>query len=205
VKGKPTKGPARDLSGLECQTQPPQTGRQDQIPDRRTRSATKRPELIPLSLEKKAQLRFHWLAPAGSEKERAILKALEADKAFFDEYLARPVDESDTGQQLFWRAAKRSYMGHAYDVAMQRHREAHLTPDQFHVAVLLTRGYKNAEIATLLGYSEIWVKKRVADIKEAMSPWAKSREEDHITDLNDSTDAASNKVRLDIARWFLGL
>lgn len=143
-----------------------------------------------------AERRNNWLAPAGSLQERRMFEKLakqqgleEKDRALVYAYLAKP-DGFAERNALFWHAAKKQILGPVvYDTALRRHKE--LSPAEWLVACLISQGFKQDEIASMVVKALPTIEKTIASIKE------KIRQE---------FKYASEAVTLgEIVRWFLGL
>jgi hypothetical protein len=168
-----------------------------------------------LSAKARKQLRkqartFHerdWLAPAGSVREKQLLRGwlkhgglsreerdltLERigkdERDLIREHMSNP-DEFAKRNALFWHAAKKSVLGYSYDVAMERHRK--LDDSEFLVACLTVRGLKQKEIASLAYMGESMVDKIIGRLKVKI---AQDRECD-----------AETVDRIEIGPWFFGL
>lgn len=149
-----------------------------------------------LTSEEKEKLRNNWLAPAGSAEERRFLKQWasqkeisEEDRALVYAWISKP-DGFEKRNEGFWRAAKRSVLGGVvYESAMERQKK--LTWDEWLIACLITQGFKQREIATMVGESLSTIEKTIASIKDKI-----------MSDFGYMVEAVKPVT---VARWFLGL
>lgn len=140
----------------------------------------------------------HWLAPAGSKREKQFLSQLgkleglsKEDRDLLDEWKRNPKAPIDYNLP-FWRAAKKPVLGTVvYELAMERHRK--LNNLEWLVAYFTVQGKKQEEIAQLTGVSPRMVDEVISTVKYKISQ-----------DLQDENE--DEKVGLvQIARWFFGL
>lgn len=157
----------------------------------------KKTQLELFTPEKKQDLYDNWLAPAGSVREKQFLRRWatrkeldEATRALVHQWLKKP-DGFAKRNEGFRRAAKRFFLGDVvYETAMERHRKLP-RGREWEVACLTAEGYKQDQIADLLGKSPRTVDGIVQNIRRII-----------VQDFD--CDIESVNIAL-ISRWFLGL
>lgn len=143
--------------------------------------------------------KFHernWLAPAGSEQEKQLLRNWakhgglnQKDLQLIHEWLKNP-DEFPSRHGEFWGAAKERMMGAvAYAIVRERHKR--LDDKEWLVAYFTVEGLGQKEIANLAHISERTVDNIIRSVKDKITQ-----------DLN--SDIESVEIP-QIARWFFGL
>ena len=153
--------------------------------------------LNPLTHEEKEEIRDNWLAPAGSEREKQFLKRWaqreglsEAHRALIREWHKTP-DGFTKRNEGFCRVAKESVLGDVvWKAAMERHTKLP-RGREWEVACLTAEGYKQPEIADLLGVGKRTVDNIVLKIKQII-----------VQDLNCEIESVNIAQ---IALWFRGL
>jgi len=139
-------------------------------------------------------LKDDWLAPAGSEQEKQILRKWAEQKGLSKEERAiiheaiNCRDESARRNLLFWQVAKHRVLGDfVYDRAIERHGK--LNSREWLVAYFTTQGLKQGKIADLTYMSERMVDETILSLKDKIAQ-----------DLDCDTVHIAQ-----ITRWFLGV